>query len=141
MTFLLAVAIGVLYAAAVYMLLRRSIAKLLIGIALLGHATNLLVFVAGGSTRLALPPVLPEEQVAPESEPPRTKAVLAPPFVLPRTPIDKAAYADPLPQAMVLTAIVISFGFLAFVVTLLSRNAGHLTSDDVDEMRGTEGTE
>jgi multicomponent Na+:H+ antiporter subunit C len=60
---------------------------------------------------------------------------------LPRTPIDNAAYADPLPQAMVLTAIVISFGFLAFVITLLSRNASHLSSDDVDEMRGTEGTE
>lgn len=146
MTLILAVTIGVLYATSVYMLLRRSIAKLLIGIALLGHATNLLVFVAGGSTRLALPPVLPEEQAtletqSPEGPSPKSKAVLSPPFVLPRTPIDNAAYADPLPQAMVLTAIVISFGFLAFVITLLSRNASHLSSDDVDEMRGTEGTE
>ena len=143
MTLILAITIGFLYATAVYMLLRRSIAKLLIGIALLGHATNLLVFVAGGSTRLALPPVLPEEHAAQSAAAmaPRGGAALKPPFVLPRTPIDKGAYADPLPQAMVLTAIVISFGFLAFVITLLSRNASHLPSDDVDEMKGTEGTE
>lgn len=93
----LAVVVGVLYGGAVYLMLHRSIVKLVIGIALLSHAANLLVFTAGGLGS-GVPPIVPEGAVA--------------------TP---AQAADPLPQALVLTAIVISFGVLAFAVTLVHR--------------------
>ena len=51
MTLVLAITIGLLYAAGVYMMLRRSIVKLLIGLALMGHASNLLIFVTAGLRR------------------------------------------------------------------------------------------
>ena len=89
MEVLLALAAGVLYAAGIYLMLRRRLAQLIIGLGLLSNGTNLLIFTAGGLTR-AQPPVVP------------VGAALAPP------------YADPVPQALVLTAIVIGFGLLAF---------------------------
>jgi multicomponent Na+:H+ antiporter subunit C len=48
------------------------------------------------------------------------------------------AYADPLPQALILTAIVISFGVLAFTLVLLHRSFQTVGTDDIDEMRGTD---
>lgn len=110
----LAVSIGVLYATGLYMMLRRSLTKLLIGLALLSHGTNLLIFTAGGLTRAA-PPLVAEGR----SEP-------SPPF------------ADPLTQALILTAIVISFGVLAFTVALLLRTSQALGTDDMDTMTSTD---
>ena len=115
MTPLLAVVIGVLYAAAVYMLLRRSIAKLIIGLALLSHAVNLLIFTAGKAQE-SRPPVL--------FEPSMTASL--------------ANTADPLPQALILTAIVINFGLVAFVVTLLHRSAQSTGNDDLEQLREPE---
>jgi multicomponent Na+:H+ antiporter subunit C len=108
----LALVVGVLYAAGVYMMLRRSVVKLLIGIALLAHAANLLVFTASGVVRGAAP-VLDASGAAP------------------------ARTADPLPQALVLTAIVIGFGVLAFAVALIHRVHQDTGSDDVDRMDPT----
>ncbi len=105
---LLALASGVLYAAGIYLLLRRRLAQLIIGIALLSNGTNLLTFTAGGLTR-ARPPVVPAEAEA-----------LAEP------------YADPVPQALVLTAIVIGFGLLAFSLVLAHRVHDTVGTDDVD---------
>lgn len=102
----LAVVVGVLYAAGVYMMLRRSVVKLLIGIALLSHAANLLVFSAAGVTR-GTPPVVDG---------------------------GGAAVADPLPQALVLTAIVISFGVLAFAIALVHRAHQEVGTDDVERL-------
>lgn len=110
----LALVVGVLYAAAVYMMLRRNVVRLVIGLALLGHATNLLIFTAAGLTR-GRAPLVPEGLEAPPG-----------------------AVADPLAQAFILTAIVISFGLLVFVVVLLYRAYGAVGSADVDEMRSTE---
>jgi multicomponent Na+:H+ antiporter subunit C len=107
---LLAVVVGVLYAAGVYMMLRRSIVKLLIGIALLSHAANLLVFSVAGLDR-GRPPIVPEGALAPSG-----------------------TTADPLPQALVLTAIVISFGVLAFAVTLFQRLYQETGDDDLDRL-------
>lgn len=107
---LLALASGALYAAGIYLMLRRRLGQLIIGLGLLSNGTNLLIFTAGGLTR-ARPPVVPEGAAA-----------LEPP------------YADPVPQALVLTAIVIGFGLLAFSLVLAHRTHATVGTDDVDDV-------
>ncbi len=111
----LALVIGVLYATGVYMMLRRSVVKLLVGIALLSHAANLLVFSAAGVRRGA-PPIVGAGGAGASPGP----------------------TSDPLPQALVLTAIVISFGVLAFAIALLHRAHQETGSDDVERMEAPE---
>ena len=110
MTLLLAVVAGVLFASAVYLILRRSVLKLALGLSLLANAANLVIFVAAGLTR-GEPPLIAEGASAP------------PPGA-----------ADPLPQAMVLTAIVIGFSVLAVTLTLRHRVYQEGGSDDVDDL-------
>jgi multicomponent Na+:H+ antiporter subunit C len=107
---LLALASGVLYAAGIYLMLRRRLAQLIVGLGLLSNGTNLLIFTAGGLTR-ARPPVVPKgvDQLVPP-------------------------YADPVPQALVLTAIVIGFGVLAFLLVLAHGVHGTTGTDDVDDL-------
>lgn len=113
MEIILSVLIGILYTAAVYLLLRRSIVKLIIGIILLSNATNLLIFVSAG--------------LSPGS----------PPFV---SEAGKAAenISDPLPQALVLTAIVIGFGIVAFTLALKFKFFEATGTDDLDELKETD---
>jgi multicomponent Na+:H+ antiporter subunit C len=106
----LALASGVLYAAGIYLMLRRRLAQLIIGLGLLSNGTNLLIFTAGGLTR-ARPPVVPDG----------AQSLVEP-------------YADPVPQALVLTAIVIGFGLLAFSLVLAHRVHATVGSDDVDDV-------
>ena len=114
MDVVMAVVIGWLYAAGLYMMLRRSVFKLILGLALLSYGSNLLVFMSGGVGR-AQPPILPADG----------------------TPTG-APIADPLPQALVLTAIVISFGVLAFALVLIHRVSETLGTDDQDEMKASD---
>ena len=114
MQIILALVIGGLYAAGLYMMLRRSLVKLIIGLILLSHAANLLLFTTGGLTR-ARPPLIPADAVQPV-----------------------APYADPLPQALILTAIVISFGVLAFAVVLMHRTHQVAGTEDLDDLRTTD---
>ncbi len=114
MSTLMALLIGLLYAAAVYLMLRRSIVKLVIGLVLLSNAANLLIFVLAGLTPKA-PPLIP------------------PQLTLPDGPM-----ADPLGQALILTAIVIGFGVLAFAVVLIHRAYEIVGVDDMDQMKGTD---
>lgn len=109
---ILAFVIGGLVAMGIYMVLRRSIVKLIFGLLLLGQAANLLIFTAAGLTR-ANAPLIKEG----------TEALQTP-------------YADPLPQALVLTAIVISFGVLAFAMVLMHRAYETIHTDDLDELKG-----
>lgn len=95
MEFLIASTIGILAAAGLYRLLGGSKIDIIIGLILLSQAGNLIIFAAGGL-----------KQNAP---------------ALISGPLDLATTADPLPQALVLTAIVIGFGILAFLLTLLIR--------------------
>jgi multicomponent Na+:H+ antiporter subunit C len=88
------VMIGGLYAAGVYLLLDRSLTRVLLGFILLGNATNLLLLSAGVPS--GLPPIL---GIA-----------------------DPARMTDPLPQALILTAIVITFGVSAFVLAMIHRS-------------------
>lgn len=108
----LAVVIGALYGTGLYLMLRRSMLKLVIGLGLLGHAANLLIFTVAGLTR-ARPPITP---IALDGPPP-------------------APYADPVPQALVLTAIVIGFGVLAFTLVLLYRTYAVTATDDLDDLQ------
>jgi multicomponent Na+:H+ antiporter subunit C len=103
-----------LYSAGFYLMLRRSIVKLIIGLALLSNAANLLIFTAGGLTR-ARAPLVPEGDLQP----------LQP-------------FADPLPQAVILTAIVIGFGVLAFAMVLAYRAYQTVGTDDLDNMKATD---
>ena len=114
MELLLAFVVGGLYAAGLYMIMRRSIVKLILGLGLLGHAANLLIFTVGRLTR-GSPPVI--EGAA---------EVLLQPF------------ADPLPQALILTAIVIGFGVQAFATVLVKRAYQTVCTDDFDQMRSTD---
>ena len=114
MEIILAFVIGGLFAAGIYMLLRRSLLKLLIGLSLLSNATNLLIFTVARLTR-GRAPVIAINQ-----------SVLEPPF------------ADPMPQVLILTAIVISFGVTAFALALAFRAYRSVGTDDLDEMQSTD---
>ena len=108
---LMAYVIGALFAAAIYMLLRRSIVKLVLGLIILSNAANLLIFSVAGMTRGA-PPLLGNANIA--------------------------DMADPLPQALILTAIVIGFAVLAFAVVLIHRAYEVVGTDDLDKMQDTD---
>jgi multicomponent Na+:H+ antiporter subunit C len=103
--------IGLLYAAGVYLLLRRSIVKLILGIMFLSHATNLLIFVAGGL-----------HKGQPQFTADGVNAVVFNP-------------TDPLPQALILTAIVIGFGITAFFLALIYRFYQATGTEDLDELK------
>ncbi|ULR40367.1 MULTISPECIES: NADH-quinone oxidoreductase subunit K [Thermus] len=114
MMVLLAFLVGVLVGVGVYLVLQGSLARFLLGLALLSNAANLVVFLSPGLVRGHSPII------------PLGAKVLEPP------------YADPLPQAMILTAIVIGLGVLAFAVVLAYRVHQVLGTDDLDELRGTD---
>ena len=110
---ILAFVIGGLYAAGLFMMLRRSIVKLIIGLSLLGHAANLLIFTIAG---------------LPRARPPLISASLD----------NSTRFADPLPQALILTAIVIGFAVQAFALVLIHRVVQTVGSDDLDDMKATD---
>lgn len=100
--------IGVLFAASTYNILRRSLTKNLFGFLILSHAVNLLIFTSGGYQRGAVPFITKDS-------------------------IDPALVTDPLPQALILTAIVIGFAVMAFVIALLQVFYASRKTDDVDD--------
>lgn len=110
----MAVTISILFGVAVYLMLSRSIIRLVIGTVVLTNAANLLFFTSGRLTR-EVPPVIPY-------------GVSVPDWVV----------ANPLPQALVLTAIVISFSMFAFILALAYRSYEELGTDNSEEMRMAE---
>lgn len=102
-----ALTVGVLFAAGTYMLLRRTLLKLVAGLGLISHGANLLVLLMGGVGAQ-------------------------------RAPILKAGvtegYADPLPQALILTAIVISFAVMAYMLILVWKTYQQAGTDDLDNI-------
>jgi len=111
MEFGFAIAVGGLYAAGFYMMLRRNVVKFILGLSLLGHGANLLIFSAAGLTR---------------GNAPLTTGAAG------------TAMADPVPQALILTAIVIGFGVTAFMLVLAGRVSQLSNADDVDALREAE---
>lgn len=103
MIVVLALTIGVLYACGAYLMMQRSLSRIVIGLALLGHGANLLLLAAGGRAG-------------------------APPLVGAEGPV-----ADPLPQALALTAIVITFAVSAFLLALAYRSWIVRRDDEVED--------
>ena len=114
MEIVLAVIVGLLYASGIYLMLRRSIVKLVLGLVVLGNGVNLLIFLLGGLVRGK------------------------PPIISPDGNMLGTIYADPVPQALILTAIVISFGLQAFAIVLIKRTYVVVNTDDLDEIHPTE---
>lgn len=108
MEFIIAVITGLLYATGIYMILRRSLVKLILGLILLSNGANLLIFLVG---RLSSgnPPIIGDDD-----------SLLS------------GAYADPIPQALILTAIVIGFGLQAFAIITIKRVYKVVGTDDLD---------
>jgi multicomponent Na+:H+ antiporter subunit C len=106
MELLLAIVAGVLYSSGLYLMLRRRLAQLIIGLGLLSNGSNILILAAAGVTR-AKPPLVSAGMSADQ-------------------------FADPVPQSLILTAIVIGFGVLAFSLVLAHRVHQSAGSDDID---------
>ena len=112
MEVLMTAAIGLLTALGVYLLLRARTFAVILGLMMLSYAVNLFLL-AMGRLRGGMPPVLVEGSTGAAT----TAA---------------APYADPVPQALILTAIVIGFGMSAFVIVLALRSRLALGTDHVD---------
>ncbi len=110
----LAFVVSVFFAVAIYLMLSKHIIRILLGVSIFGNAVNLSIFTAGRLMR-EVPPIIPETLQTPDS-----------------------AIANPLPQALVLTAIVISFSLFAFLLVLAFRAYQELGTDDTDGMRVAE---
>ena len=114
MEFVLALLVGALFTVSIYLFLSTHIIRILMGVAILGNAVNLLIFTAGRVTREV------------------------PPIIASGRDVLETASANPLPQALILTAIVISFSFFAFLLVLGYRAFEELNTDDTQEMRVAE---
>ncbi|GIQ70149.1 Na(+)/H(+) antiporter subunit C [Xylanibacillus composti] len=110
MELLMAILIGVLFMVGTYLILTRRLLRIVLGTLLLSHGAHLLLMTTAGLKRGA-PPLLGEEA---------------------------AAYADPLPQALILTSIVISFGVTSFILVLAYRTYKQLGTDDMEQLRRQE---
>lgn len=113
MEILIAILIGLLFAVGVYLLLRRSILKFIIGIIFVSNATNLLLFLSAG--------VIPGK-----------------PAFIGGAGQEADLVADPLPQALVLTAIVIGFGIVVFTLALKYKFFNTTGTDDLDQLKQTD---
>lgn len=110
MEVLMSIVVGILFSAATYLMLSRSLLRIIIGTGLLSHGTHLLLLTMGGLKKGAAPLLGEHAQ----------------------------SYVDPLPQALILTAIVISFGVTAFFLVLAYRSYQELGTDDMDQLRGND---
>ncbi|HWI37738.1 MAG TPA: Na+/H+ antiporter subunit C [Burkholderiales bacterium] len=108
MELIIALGIGLLGGCGVWLMLRPRTFQVVIGLSLLSYAVNLFIFVTGW-VRGGRPP-----------------------FVDPASPVAAGAFADPLPQALVLTAIVISFATTALLLVVLLAARGLTGTDHVD---------
>ncbi|MGD8710219.1 MAG: Na+/H+ antiporter subunit C [Ectothiorhodospiraceae bacterium] len=102
---------GLLIACGLFLMLERHLLRFVFGLILLSNGVNLAIFTAGRVTR-GIPPL-----IAPDST------------------LPAPGYANPLPQALILTAIVIGFGLLVFTLVLVVRACRSAGSADVDAMR------
>lgn len=105
---LMAIIIGILFSIGVYLLLCQSLLRIILGISVISHATNLLIITMGG-LKTGGAPLLSELSFR---------------------------HTDPLPQALVLTAIVINFAITAFLLVLAYRSYSVLGTENMDKLRG-----
>ena len=105
---------GTLFSVSLYFILHRHLFKLILGLILFGLSTNLFLFVVGGMKRGGI-------------------AIIAQGRDLPAEP-----YSDPVPQALLLTAIVIGFGIQAFSIVLIRRVYQTFKSNNMDNLNNNE---
>lgn len=110
MEVLMSIVAGLLFSAATYLMLSKSLLRIIIGTGLLSHGAHLLILTMGGLKKGAAPLLGEHAQ----------------------------SYVDPLPQALILTAIVISFGVTSFFLVLAYRSYQELGTDDMDQLRGND---
>lgn len=109
MTVLTCLMIGVIFAASAYLLLGRELKEVVMGILLIGHGANLAIIAAARSPVGKLPPVLGDE-------------------------VDPSQLVDPLPQALILTAIVIGLAVQALLLTILVATWRCQRTLEIDEL-------
>ena len=105
------IVVGVLFGSGLYLMMQRNLMRFVFGLLVLSGSVNVLIFTAGRLTRGA-PPIIPEGLNAPAGD-----------------------VANALPQAVVLTAIVIGFGLIAFTLVLLLRVYERLGTVKTEELR------
>ncbi|MDQ0229784.1 Na(+)/H(+) antiporter subunit C [Metabacillus malikii] len=110
MEIIMCIVVGILFTAATYLMLSKSILRIIIGTGLLSHGAHLLILTMGGLKKGAAPLLGEHAEL----------------------------YVDPLPQALILTAIVISFGVTSFFLVLAYRSYQELGTDDMDQLRGND---
>jgi multicomponent Na+:H+ antiporter subunit C len=108
MEYIILLLAGVLFATAIYNLLQKQLLRIIIGTVLLSHGAHL-VLLTMGKLKRGQPPILDE---------------------------NVTNYTDPLPQALILTSIVISFGITSLLLVLSYRTAKENNTDNMEEMRG-----
>lgn len=121
MTVLLAITVAVTFGVSVFLMLGRELKGIAIGVFVIGHAANLCILAQSGSpvvhgedgNSLKRPPILGQGED-------------------PSQPL--ATIVDPLPQALILTAIVISFGVMAFLLTMIVKTSRETGSLDIEEL-------
>ncbi|PAF24524.1 Na(+)/H(+) antiporter subunit C [Shouchella clausii] len=106
--------VGVLVMVATYLILSKSLLRVILGTAIMSHAVHLLIMIMGGFSGDSSAPLLGEEATS---------------------------YTDALPQALILTAIVISFGVTALFLVLAYRTYRDLGTDDLTKLRGLDDDE
>lgn len=107
MEWVMSIAAGVLFAVATYLILSKSVLRVVLGLSVISHGAHILLLTMGGLKRGASP-VLSQEA---------------------------ANYTDPLPQALILTAIVINFGVTAVLLVLAYRSYQALETDDLEQLK------
>lgn len=109
----MSIVVGILFTIATYLVLSKSLLRIIVGTGILSHAAHLLILTMGGLKQGAVP-ILSE---------------------------NAKSYVDPLPQALILTAIVISFGVTSFFLVLAYRSYQELGTDNMDQLRGNKSYE
>lgn len=117
MELLLSLITGILFSAGIYLMLERHLLRILFGFILLSNGANLAILVAGRLSKEGLP-------------------IIPPGALIPQSP-----YANPLSQALILTAIVISFGVLIFCLSLVYRTVRDLGSANAGDVNLSEKEE
>lgn len=127
MNVMMACLVAVLFGAGVYLLVRRNLFEVLLGIGLMSQGVNVMILAASGWKESGRPPLILEEAL-------ETAGGTV-------SQVNVGAYVDPLPQALILTAIVIGFGLLSFLMVLLMRSQETLGSLETCEESGEEESE
>ncbi len=107
---LMSIVVGLLFAIGTYLILSRSVLRIILGTSIIGYGVNLLIITMGG-LKTGAPPLLGSGYLN---------------------------FTDPLPQALLLTAIVINFAATALFLVLSYRGYQELGTDDMEELRGPE---